>query len=208
MAVRQQQTRRLVHNFRLMMNELGGRDAQLRTLVGAGAQTFTVLANENASLTQVLVDFPPALRQLLPAFTALRAAADQLDPAFVQLQGTARALPGGLRALQSFSVSALPALKALAKPLPGLSALLTALGPTATGLRRDFSLLAPQAPRLDRITAQVVPCELAVQKFFSNTLSLMKFYDARGLVARGQTVDGLDPNQSAAPSCAPGGPRK
>jgi phospholipid/cholesterol/gamma-HCH transport system substrate-binding protein len=208
MAVRQQQTRRLVHNFRSMMAELGSRDNQLRTLVSAGAQTFGELAHEDASLTQVLIDFPPALRQLLPAFTAVRAAADQLDPAFGRLQGTARALPAGLAALRSFSVSALPALIALERPLSPLTSLVTALRPTAAGLQRDFSLLAPQAPRLDRVTAKVVPCELAVQKFFSNTLSLVKYYDARGLVARGQSINGLDANQSAGASCAPGGPRK
>jgi ABC-type transporter Mla subunit MlaD len=208
MAVRRQQTRRLVHNFRTMMAELGSRDSQLRTLVSAGAQTFGQLAQQDASLTQVIVDFPPALRQLLPAFSALRAAADQLDPAFGRLQGTARALPAGLDALKSFSISALPSLTALERPLAPLTALVTALRPTAAGLQRDFSLLAPQAPRLDRVTAEVVPCELAVQKFFANTLSLMKFYDAHGLVARGQTINGLDPNQSAAASCAPGGPRK
>ncbi len=208
MAVRQVQTRRLVHNFRALMDELGNRNGQLRTLVSAGAQTFTEVASQQASLTQVLVDFPPALRQLLPAFTALRGAADQLDPAFDRLRGTAKALPAGLEALRSFSVSALPALQAFQRPLPALSSLLTALQPTATGLRSDFSLLAPQAPRLDRITTKVVPCELAVQKFFANTLSLMKFSDSRGLVARGQTVDGLDPSQRAAPSCAPGGPTK
>jgi virulence factor Mce-like protein len=208
LAVRQLQTRRLIHNFRLMTEELGARDAQLRTLVSTGAQTFSELAGENASLSQLIDDFPPALNQLLPAFSALRSAADQLDPAFDSLQGAARALPSGLEALRQFSISATPSLRALGQPLPALTSLVTSLKPTAAGLRRDFSRLSPQAPRLDRITADVVPCEPAVQKFFANTLSLMKFYDARGLVARGQTVNGMDTNQRADQSCAPGGPRK
>jgi hypothetical protein len=76
------------------------------------------------------------------------------------------------------------------------------------GLNHDFALLGPQAPRFDRITSKVVPCELAIEKFFSNTLSLMKFYDNRGMVARGQTVNGMDLNQRPGPSCAPGGPTK
>jgi virulence factor Mce-like protein len=208
MAVRREQTRRLVRNFRLMTEELGSRDAQLRQLIGGGAQTFTELARASSPLSQTIAEFPPTLSQLLPAFSALRATADQLDPAFEKLQGSARALPAGLAALRDFSVEATPALAALRRPLPDLTRLMGALHPTASGLNRDFSLLTPQAPRLDRITAMVVPCELAIQKFFTNTLSLMKFSDARGLIVRGQTVNGLDLNQRAGRSCAPGGPRK
>ena len=208
MAVRRDQTRRLVHNFRLMTEELGSRDAQLRQLIRGGAQTFTELASASGPLSQTIAEFPPTLSQLLPAFSALRATADRLDPAFEKLEGSARALPAGLAALRDFSAQATPALAALRRPLPDLTALLGALHPTAVALNRDFSLLTPAAPRLDRITAMVVPCEFAIQKFFTNTLSLMKFSDARGLIARGQTIDGLDPNQRAGRSCAPGGPRK
>ena len=76
--------------------------------------------------------------------------------------------------------------------------------------------LRPAAPRLDRITAEVVPCELAVQKFFQWTLSILKFYDVRGAMPRGLDVAGTksaggrvqDPAIVAAPSCAKGGPRK
>jgi ABC-type transporter Mla subunit MlaD len=206
LATRRAETSQLVHNFALMTQELGSRDGQLRQLVGAGATTLTELAAREGSLTQVISQFPPTLRQLLPAFTALRTSADQLDPAFDQLQSSARALPAGLAALHDFSVQATPALSALHQALPDLTSLITALEPTAQGLQQDFSLLRPQAPRLDRITAKVVPCELAVSKFFNNTLSLMKFYDSHGIIARGQTVNGWDTNQRPAPSCAPGGP--
>jgi virulence factor Mce-like protein len=207
-AARGAATQRLVHNFRLMVEELGRRSTQLKTLVRSGAQTFTELARADAPLSQVINEFPPLLRQLIPAFAALRASADELDPAFDKLQPSARALPAGLAALRSFSLEARPSLQALRKPLPDLTALVSALAPTASGLERAFTRLGPTAPRLDRITAAVVPCELAVQKFFHNTLSLMKFYDARGLVARGQTVDGASPNQRADTSCAAGGPQK
>jgi ABC-type transporter Mla subunit MlaD len=207
-AERRVHTRRLVHNFRLMMEELGRRDADLRKLVSGGAQTFTALAAADAPLSQLIADFPPTLRQLKPAFAALRASADELDPAFDELQTSARAMPAGLAALRQFGAEAEPALRALRRPLPDLTKLTRALAPTAAGLDGAFASLRPQAPRLDRITAAIVPCEFAVQKFFHNTLSLMKFYDARGLVARGQTIDGSSINQRADKSCASGGPRK
>jgi virulence factor Mce-like protein len=207
-AERRGHTRRLVHNFRLMMEELGRRDKALQRLVTGGAQTFTELAEAEAPLSRLIADFPPTLRRLQPAFAALRASADELDPAFDELQSSAKALPGGLAALREFGNEAEPALRALRSPLPSLSSLVRALAPTAAGLDGAFARLRPTAPRLDRITATIVPCEFAVQKFFHNTLSLMKFYDSRGMIARGQTVDGASLNQRAADSCAPGGPRK
>lgn len=207
-ATRRLQTRRLVHNFRLMTEELGRRDLQLTQLVQGGAATFTQLAAVDAPLSGVLTGFPPTLRQLESTFTTVRATADQLDPAFDALQPSARQLPAGLNALRAFSVEARPALAALRRPLPPLTALLRTLQPTARGLNDAFTRLSPQAPRLDRITGAVVPCELAVQKFFQNTISLGKFYDQRALIPRGQSVNGDDPNQSPSPSCAVGGPRK
>lgn len=206
LAVRSTATARLVHNFRLLTDALNARDTQLHDLVASGAQTVTELAAQEQPLRQVIAQLPPTLRQLLPAFSTLDATANQLDPALDQLRPTARALPGGLAALRKFSIKARPALTALRKALPDLSALVTALAPTAVGLRRDFSLLTPEAPQLDRVTAAVVPCELAVDKFFNNSVSLTKFADTGGVIVRGQTVNGADPNQNADASCAAGAP--
>jgi len=201
LAARSQATARLVHNFRVLTESLNTRDAQLHKLVDSGAQTVTELAAQEQPLGQVIAELPPALAQLLPAFSTLDATANQLDPALDALQPAARALPSGLAALRTFSVQAAPALTALNKAIPSLNALVTALAPTAAGLRRDFSLLSPVAPQLDRVTSAIVPCELAFDKFFNNTLSLSKFSDSGGVVVRGQTVDGIDPNQRRAASC-------
>lgn len=207
-AVRRTQTRRVVHNFTLMMEELGRRDEQLNRLVRGGADAFGELAEADASLSDLIAQFPPTLRQLQPAFAMLRSAADELDPAFESLQPAARALPEGLEALRGFSARAEPSLAALRRPLPALTELMERLRPTSAALEGAFARLAPQTPRFDGMTAKVVPCELAVQKFFHNTISLMKFSDARGLIVRGQTVDGDNSQQRQAESCAPGGPRK
>jgi phospholipid/cholesterol/gamma-HCH transport system substrate-binding protein len=206
LAARSTQTAALVHNVRLLTEELGRRGSQLRTLVADGAETFSTLGAEQQPLASVIDQLPPTLQQLLPAFATLRATTDKLDPALDRLQPAADALPSGLAALRSFSLSAAPALAALRRTLPGLRSLVTALQPAAAGLRRDFSLLGPQAPAFDRITSKIVPCELGFDKFFNNTISLSKFYDTGGVTVRGQTVDGIDPNQRAAASCAPGGP--
>ena len=61
-----------------------------------------------------------------------------------------------------------------------------------------------------------MPCELAVAKFFQNTISVYKFSGTRTAFPRGQTVGGIstagglvnDPGHQPAPSCAKGGPQK
>jgi phospholipid/cholesterol/gamma-HCH transport system substrate-binding protein len=202
LQVRSAETAQLIHNFRLLTDALNARDTQLHQLVSSGAQTVTQLAAEEQPLGQVIAELPPTLQQLLPAFSTLDTTANQLDPALDQLRPAARAMPSGLAALRTFSVQAQPALTALRKALPSLSALVTALAPTAAGLQRDFSLLTPEAPQLDHVTSAIVPCEFAADKFFSNTLSLTKFADSGGVIVRGQTVNGADPNQSRLGSCA------
>ena len=207
-AIRRTQTKRLVHNLTLMMAELGRRDRDLRKIVVGGAHTFDELAAQDASLSDVISQFPPTLQQLLPTFATLRKTADELDPAFDALQPAAQSLPAALANLRDFSLEARPSLAALRRPVPQLTRLVGELRPTAEGLDQAFTQLNPQAPRLDAITAKIVPCEYAISKFFNNTASLMKFSDARGLIPRGQTVDGNSIFQRQAPSCAPGGPRK
>jgi hypothetical protein len=88
-----------------------------------------------------------------------------------------------------------------------------ALRPTASGLRRSFTTLGPVPGQLSTVTQLVVPCEPALAKFFQNTISLGKFQSNLSVILRGETVSGLNSNggtvndQTAAPSCAPGGPR-
>jgi hypothetical protein len=91
-----------------------------------------------------------------------------------------------------------------------------ALAPSAGSLHRAFRALAPEAPRLDAVTAKVVPCELPVDKFFAWTLSVLKFGNASNLTAspRGLLVvapsagDPLlkDPTLAPAIGCADGLP--
>ena len=59
-----------------------------------------------------------------------------------------------------------------------------------------------------------VPCELAIQKFFMNTISVAKLADAHGAFPRGQRVEGVPSSGQAPPGygyvrgCAKGEPRK
>jgi ABC-type transporter Mla subunit MlaD len=213
-AIRQTETARLIHNFGLVTAELGRRDVEVRQLVASGASTLSELGNSETSVQAVINQLPPTMRQLESTFTTVRATADHLDPAFDALQPVAAAMPAGLRSLAKFGTAAEPAFAKLLRPVPSLNRLVEALRPTASGLRSSLRALEPVAPQLNSITGLVVPCEPALAKFFQNTISLGKFQSDYSVILRGETVVGLssgagviqDPDQTAAKSCAPGGP--
>jgi virulence factor Mce-like protein len=209
-AVRAVQTRRLVHDFTLLSAELARRDHALTRVVRGGDQTFGALASADRALAQTYEQLSPTLRALPRAFATLRAAADELDPTATALLPVADALPAGLHALERLSPPLERSLAGLDRSLPGLTRLMRATTPLGDSLADSFAALRPQAPRWDRVTAAIVPCETAVQKFLAWTMSLSKLNDATGLVSRGQTFFGsnLDaPGNGAttAKSCARGG---
>ena len=201
-AARRHYTARLVGNLRALTEELAGRTGQLTHLVRAGSATFTTVSANAAPLGVLLDELPPTLSQLRGSFATLRGALGDLNPALDALRPVAGGLPGGLRSLESFSRAALPALRALDTPVRRLNPLAHALRPTSTALASAFAALEPAAPRLDRVTAAIVPCELAVQKFFQWTPSVFKFSDAQGAYPRGESVDANDAQLTKTSSCA------
>jgi ABC-type transporter Mla subunit MlaD len=211
-AVRQVQTARLVHNFALLTGELGRRDVQVRGLVASGASSLSELGASEQSVQSVINELPPTMSQLESTFATVRSTADHLDPAFDRLGSVAAALPAGLRGLTRFGTAAEHALAQLRAPLPQLNRLMAALQPTAAGLHGSFAALRPVPAQLDTITRLVGGCEPALAKFFQNTISLGKFQSNLSVILRGEAVSGLNSGggvineQTAAPSCAPGGP--
>lgn len=211
-ATRQAQTARLIHNFSLLTGELGRRDVEVRQLVSSGASSLSELGAYESSVQAVINQLPPTMSQLETTFATVQNTANHLDPAFDALQPVAAALPAGLTGLTRFGTAAEPALARLRAPLPQLNLLMQRLQPAARGLRSSFSALTPVPAQLDHITQMVVPCEPALAKFFQNTISLGKFQTDLSVVLRGETVVGANSyagalnDQTAAPSCAPGGP--
>jgi virulence factor Mce-like protein len=191
-AIRQQQTRRLVHNFALLSAELATRTIELRGLVRDGATTMGRLASVEQPLGKLIDQLPPTLTVLPPAFAAVNGAAGQLEPAARSLLPVASALAPALAALERLSPTATTALSALDRSLPGLTRLLAATQPLASRLARSFALLRPQAPELNRTTAAITPCETAVRNFFQWTLSVSKLAlsGPRGDMQRGVALFG------------------
>jgi ABC-type transporter Mla subunit MlaD len=189
-ALRRTETARLVHNFALLNQQLAGRGAQLTGLVSNGATTMGRLASVGQSLGAVIDQLPPTLSELPRSFAAVDAAAVQLDPAARALLPTAAALTPALAALRRLSPVATQALAALTRPLPSLTALLGRAAPLSHSLTTAFARLRPQAPQLNRVTAQIIPCESAVTDFFQWTLSVSKLGGPHGDMQRGVALLG------------------
>jgi ABC-type transporter Mla subunit MlaD len=143
-----------------------------------GAKTFNAIGSQSAAVEQLVAQLPPTLTQMRGSFGQLQVTLADVRPTLTALLPAAHALPAGLAALRAFATPATPALKALVPALDALSPLARNLPPTASALHTAFNTLAAQAPRLDRITAKVIPCELPVDKFFAWTLSVLKFGSA------------------------------
>jgi ABC-type transporter Mla subunit MlaD len=174
-AARRGIVRRLVANSRLLTDELASRDHALRGLVRDGATTVQTTGRESNAVQRTIEELAPTFTQMRSSLIQLRGTIAQVRPALRALRPPARALPGGLAALRSFSVAATPALQALRLPIHTLTPLARDLAPTSNALADAFTRLEPQAPRLDRITQKVVPCQKAVDKFFAFTLSTFKY---------------------------------
>jgi hypothetical protein len=149
------------------------------------------------------------------SFGRLQVTLADVRPTLIALIPAARALPAGLDALRGFAVPATPALSALVPPLQALTPLARNLAPTAGALHKAFTALAPHAPRLDRISGKVIPCELPVDKFFAWTLSVLKFGNAgngtsspRGILVAPLSEDPTvrDPTLTPVTGCADGKP--
>jgi ABC-type transporter Mla subunit MlaD len=185
LAIRSRETRTLVHDFALLSTALAGRSAQLRGLVETGDTALQALSAQARPLGELLDQLPPTLSELPRSFAALRAAAAQLDPAATALLPAARALGPALGALQRFSPTADTALHALAGTLTPLRHLLTGSSPLARHLGSAFGKLRPAVPQLYADTTTLLPCELAVEKFFQWTLSVSKLSSYQGAMQRG-----------------------
>ena len=206
-AIRRDVTRRLVHNFRLMVDELGRRDEQVSGLVAGGSTTFAAIRRAEEPLDRTLAELPPTLSQLQGTMENLDEALDEVDPALVAFRRPARLLDPALHALARLSEDARPGFRSLRRVTRRLLPLAQVTVPLARDLELALRNLRRSAPRLDRSTQAIVPCMLPVQKFFHWSASIGKFSDANAVYPRGEAVSYSPSNPPRlAPSCAQGGP--
>ena len=144
LALRRRNLRRVVHNFSLLMEELGNRDAQVANFVESSNQVFASLANQEANIRATLRELPSTLDETQDALASVDAMASVLGPTLEDLRPGARALGPSLRATRPFLAETTPIIREDLRPFA------RAALPTVRELRPAMRDLAAATPDLTR----------------------------------------------------------
>lgn len=208
-TVREQRTRRVVHNFALLSDELGRREGELRTLVRDGGATLSTLESRTPELDATITRLAPVLTKIDTTFDAVRGVLPDVDRAVAKLDPVVDVLPGALSAVRDLSTDARPALRALRPSVQALGPLTRDLKPISQQLSKAVNELAPQVGAFDHITTSLGKCGYTIQRFFHWTQSVFALGDAHGEAPRGDAAVGFDtpgvtpaPRTKMAPNCS------
>ena len=144
LAERRRNIKRVVHNFRLLTEELGDKDTQLAELVDSSNANFQALANQDSNLRAALRELPPTLTQAESTLGKTTTLADELGPTMQALRPTARALGPALRQTRPFLRQTRPIIRDQLRPFAREAR------PAVRELRATASRLQPITPRLTR----------------------------------------------------------
>jgi phospholipid/cholesterol/gamma-HCH transport system substrate-binding protein len=144
LAVRRRNLKRVIHNFSLLMEELGGKDRQLAEFVQNSNAVFAILAGQDANLRESLRQLPGALDETTTTLAKVDRLAKVLGPTLEDLRPGARALGPALRETRPFLTKTTPILRDQIRPFT------RAALPTVKQLRPAMRDLAAAAPDLTR----------------------------------------------------------
>jgi phospholipid/cholesterol/gamma-HCH transport system substrate-binding protein len=144
LATRRRNIKRAIHNFSLVVDELGGKDDQLAEFVENSNAVFASLASQDANLRATLRELPSTLTATRTALGKAEVLADELGPTLQALRPGARALGPTLRQTRPFLRETTPVIRDEIRPF------VRASRPLVTELRpamRDLSALTPKLLR-------------------------------------------------------------
>jgi phospholipid/cholesterol/gamma-HCH transport system substrate-binding protein len=144
LSERRAHTRRVIHNFRLLAEELGKKDTQLAGFVDSSNANFQALAQQDANIRAALRELPPTLSQAETALGKTETLANQLGPTMEALRPTARELGPALRATRPFLRQSTPIIQNQLRPFAREAR------PAVRELRTMATRLQPVTPRLTR----------------------------------------------------------
>jgi phospholipid/cholesterol/gamma-HCH transport system substrate-binding protein len=153
LARRARNIRRVVHNFSLLMEELGSKDRELGEFVDSSNAVFAALANQDANIRATLRELPSALDATQEALAKVDAMASELGPTLQGLRPAARALGPALRATRPFLTRTTPIIRDELRPFT------RAALPTVRELRpamRDLAAATPDLTRTFRVLNALV----------------------------------------------------
>ncbi len=143
LATRRTNIRRVIHNFSLLMEELGAKDDQLAEWVDSSNAVFASLAAQDRNLRASISKLPTALAATQTGLAKTEALADELGPALGALRPAARALGPSLRATRPFLRTTTPIIRDELRPFA------RSAQPFVRELRPTMRDLAAATPDLD-----------------------------------------------------------
>ncbi|HTB70990.1 MAG TPA: MlaD family protein [Solirubrobacteraceae bacterium] len=135
-------TARAIHNFRLLMEALGGKDKQLSELVDASNAVFATFAQEEKSVEKTVKLLPGALEKGRTGLGKLATAAHVLGPTLHELQPFAKALGPANEATRKQALATTPIIKNEVRPFA------REILPTVNLVAPDTKALAEAFPKL------------------------------------------------------------
>jgi phospholipid/cholesterol/gamma-HCH transport system substrate-binding protein len=135
----------VVHDLRLLMQELGTKDKQIASLVDTANANFRALASQDANIRASLQLLPGTLQTAQTTLGKADNLARHLGPTLQSLRPTARALGPALRATRPFLHDTEPIIRNHLRPFAKI-----AQSPVRD-LRNAAANLAPLTPKLVRV---------------------------------------------------------
>jgi phospholipid/cholesterol/gamma-HCH transport system substrate-binding protein len=140
LARRRTNIKRVIHNFSLLVEELGGKDDQIAELVDSSNAVFAAFAEQEADIRATVRELPTALTETRTALEKAGTLAAELGPAAEALRPSARALGPALRDVRPFLRTTTPIIRDQLRPLTRAALPVTAeLRPAL----RDLSAISP-----------------------------------------------------------------
>jgi phospholipid/cholesterol/gamma-HCH transport system substrate-binding protein len=134
---------RSIHNFSLLMEELGTKDTEIAQLVDSSNAVFKVFAKEDANFQSTLHLLPSALHKTGNALKQTAVASNQVRPALHKLLPFAKALAPANEATRQLAKTTTPIIKNEIRPFAReILPTVNELGPSTQGLAESFPKLA------------------------------------------------------------------
>ena len=135
-------TARAIHNFRLLVEALGGKDKQLSQLIDASNAVFQTFAQEEANVQETVKLLPGTLEKTRTGLGKLSKAAHVLGPTLHQLEPFAKALGPANEATRKMDQVVTPIIKNEVRPFA------REILPTVNEIAPDTKALAESFPKL------------------------------------------------------------
>jgi phospholipid/cholesterol/gamma-HCH transport system substrate-binding protein len=143
LAVRHEEIAQSIHNFRLLVEAVGGKDTQLAELVDSSNAALKVFAEEDKNVESTLHLLPSALDKTKQGLGKLATAATLVGPTLKELQPFAKATAPAQEASRQLFIKTTPVFKNQIRPFARqVLPVINQLEPATKGLSEAFPKLA------------------------------------------------------------------